>query len=418
MTLLFFLYTVFIAMLAYNLYYPNYTNDKLSVLSFLCGWLVGELAMHHVVLQLIAVFWFAWAGAVDGFVGAVCLVICAISWLTMTFFHLNGHRAKQVMEDSLQQGLGQDYSQAIKPDFQQQFPADIDYRKIRWPKKLISAELEVMKNIPYGSNSQRLDIYRQRAGTEKSTQRPVLLQIHGGAWTEKMGSKNEQALPLMNHMALRGWLCVAISYRLSPSATFPEHIIDCKEALVWIKNTIASYGGNPDFVVVTGGSAGGHLSSLLALSANDPQYQPGFEEADTTVQGAVPYYGVYDFSDSEGLQQHNGLAQTLQQSVMKLSIKENSETYQQASPLHRTGPQAPPFCIIQGDKDTLVPAVTARSFAKKLAVESNNPVVYAEISGAQHAFDMFPSIRSEHVKHGVERYLAWLYSAYLAVGKA
>ena len=75
-----------------------------------------------------------------------------------------------------------------------------------------------------------------------------------------MGSKNEQALPLMNHMALRGWICVSTDYRLSPTSTFPEAIIDCKEALAWIKENIAEYGGDPEFIVVTGGSAGGHLS--------------------------------------------------------------------------------------------------------------------------------------------------------------
>jgi len=415
MTFLFFLFALFIASLAYNLYHPNFSHDKLSVLSFLCGWLVGELALHHIALQLATVFWFTWAGAVDGFIGAVSLVICVVSWLAMTFFHLQGHRAKQAMESGLQQGLGRDYQQSIEPGMREQFPADIDYPKIRKPIKPIPAELEVMKNIRYGSGAQRLDIYRDRV--EHSAPRPVLLQIHGGAWTEKMGSKNEQALPLMSHMAQRGWICVAISYRLSPSATFPDHIIDCKEALVWIKKTIASYGGDPDFVVTTGGSAGGHLSSLLALSANDPLFQPGFEDSDTSVQGAVPFYGVYDFSDSEGLHANNGLAQALERSVMKLSLADHSEAYQSASPLHRIGPHAPPFCIIQGDKDSLVPVATARSFAKKLAAESNREVVYAEISGAQHAFDMFPSIRSEHVKQGVERYLVWLYSTYLALAK-
>ena len=61
-----------------------------------------------------------------------------------------------------------------------------------------------------------------------------------------------------------------------------------------------SYGGDPDFIAITGGSAGGHLAALAALTPNDPEYQPGFEDADTTVQAAVPHYGVYDFAGASG----------------------------------------------------------------------------------------------------------------------
>ncbi|MBL7660064.1 alpha/beta hydrolase, partial [Escherichia coli] len=93
-----------------------------------------------------------------------------------------------------------------------------------------------------------------------------------------------------------GWICVAINYRHSPRNTWPDHILDVKRALAWVKAHISEYGGDPDFIAITGGSAGGHLSSLAALTPNDPRFQPGFEEADTRVQAAVPFYGVYDFT--------------------------------------------------------------------------------------------------------------------------
>src|SRR5438093_55527 len=113
------------------------------------------------------------------------------------------------------------------------------------------------------------------------------------AWI--LGSKNEQGIPLMRHLASRGWVCVSANYRLSPRATFPDHLIDCKRAVQWIREHGAGYGANPDFLVVTGGSAGGHLAALVALTANDPEYQPGFESADTSVSGCVAFYGVHDF---------------------------------------------------------------------------------------------------------------------------
>ena len=103
-----------------------------------------------------------------------------------------------------------------------------------------------------------------RASASTSTRRargarsaPVLLQIHGGGWT--IGDKRQQALPLMMHLSRRGWICVAANYRLSPRATFPEHLIDVKQALRWVRENIAEYGGDPGFVAITGGSAGGHL---------------------------------------------------------------------------------------------------------------------------------------------------------------
>ena len=220
-----------------------------------------------------------------------------------------------------------------------------------------------------------------------------------------MGSKNEQAIPLMNHMALKHWVCVSIDYRLSPTATFPEHIIDCKEGLAWVKSHIHEYGGDPDFIVVTGGSAGGHLSSLVALTPNDPNFQPGFEDIDTSVQGAVPFYGVYDFTNKHGMQNNRGLMTLLEKSVLKKRQDQDPEAYEAASPLFRISHAAPPFLIIHGDKDTLVPVAEARMFAKTLGEVSDNPVAYAEIEGGQHAFDMFASVRSEYVKLGVAKIL-------------
>jgi len=211
-------------------------------------------------------------------------------------------------------------------------------------------------------------------------------------------------------MALQNWICVSINYRLSPTATFPEHIIDCKEGLAWVKSHIQEYGGDPDFIVVTGGSAGGHLSSLVALTPNDPNFQPGFEDIDTSVQGAVPFYGVYDFTNKYDMQNNHGLMTLLEKSVLKKRQDQDPETYEAASPLFRISPAAPPFFIIHGDKDTLVPVAEARMFAKTLGEVSDNPVAYAEIEGGQHAFDMFASVRSEYVKLGVAKFLVYLHA--------
>jgi acetyl esterase/lipase len=228
-----------------------------------------------------------------------------------------------------------------------------------------------------------------------------------------IGNKREQALPLMNYLAARGWVCVAANYRLSPRATFPDHLIDLKCALRWIREHIDEFGGDPRFVAVSGGSAGGHLSSLLALTAGDPEYQPGFEELDTSVRACVPFYGVYDPAGLYGLHAQHGIESFFERVVMKKSLAEEPEAFRKASPMHRIHAEAPPFFVIHGSHDSLAPVEEARHFAKLLRETSKAPVAYAEIPGAQHAFEVFHSKRTTHVTHAVGRFLSYLHSQYL-----
>ena len=413
----FFLLSLCFALLAWNLYRPNFTHPRLSVFSFLAGWLVGELVPFVILAQAVLVAFFVLAGAVSGFFGALGFLICVGSWSVMACYYYQSNRAEAEVARALNDGLSENYPAEIKPAYRENFPSAPDLGLLMKPFAQRDSQVEVTKDIAFGDFGGRLDIRRSRP-LEDQGRRPVLFQIHGGAWTKNYGSKNEQGLPLMNHMAKRGWVCVASSYRLSPKATFPEHIIDCKQALVWIKEHIADYGGDPDFVVVTGGSAGGHLSALMALTPNQPAFQPGFTGADTSLQGAVPFYGVYDFTNSHKLQHHEGLTGLLASSVMKLPLDNNEAAYRDASPLFQITEKAPPFLVIHGDMDTLVPVEEGKLFSEELCKASNNKVVYLELPGAQHAFDMFPSLRSEHVKHGVEQFLAWTHSQYLDAAPA
>jgi dipeptidyl aminopeptidase/acylaminoacyl peptidase len=98
---------------------------------------------------------------------------------------------------------------------------------------------------------------------------------------------------------------------------------------------------------------------------------------------------------------------------MKDRLTNAREAFERASPMSRVHADAPPFFVVHGDRDTLVPVAEARRFSDLLRTTLRVPVVYAEIPGAQHAFEIFPSLRSTFVVHGVERFLAWLYSAYL-----
>ena len=253
-----------------------------------------------------------------------------------------------------------------------------------------------------------LDLYLPEGDPQNA---PVLLQVHGGGWT--IGNKHEQALPLMQHLAARGWICAAANYRLSPKHAFPAHIIDLKLAMAWIRDQIANHGGDPDFVCVTGGSAGGHLSALLALSANDPDWQPGFEDVDTSFQAAVPFYGVYDWTNELGLQSTD-MTGFLARAVMQKKLDAHRDEFKKASPMHRVHSDAPPFFVIHGNSDSLCSIEEARAFVEKLRATSKEAVAFAEIPGAQHAFDVFHTPRTHGIIPVVERFLGHVHTEYIA----
>jgi acetyl esterase/lipase len=398
------------AWFTWNALRPTWDSPRFAVVSFAAGWLTTELALHHVAWQAVATVIFGMLGAFHHWPGRLGLFITFASWAGLLVAQRRAHAAEDVMERALVDALGPDYRAQILPGLREKLTHHIDWGRVLIPFPIKRSDVEIVKDIRFGrvrATNLDVDVYRSAA---RPTGCPVLFQIHGGGWA--IGTKNEQALPLMNQMAAAGWVCVTTNYRLSPGATFPEHLIDCKRALAWIREHVAEYGGDPSFVVVTGGSAGGHLAALLALTQGDPEYQPGFEHVDTRVQGCVPFYGVYDFANRNLTQRHSGLSDFLQQHVLKGTPEEIPELWERSSPIARVHGEAPPFFVIHGESDTLIPVAEAREFVKALREKSREPVAYAELPGAQHAFEIFPSVRTIHTVNGVHRFLAWLESGW------
>ena len=395
----------------FNAYVPLKRPPVLSTMSFFAGWLTTELVVHHLLWQLAATVGFVALGALGAWPGWVALGITGLSWVFLFGCYLRARNAEGVVEGALREGLGADYQDKVPRALAERLAPRVDRRQIVLAVPTRHPEVLRERDIPYVEGPgyrMKLDVYRRR---DVSGPCPTLLQIHGGGWV--IGSKNEQGLPLVLHLASRGWVCVSVNYRLAPRATFPDPLIDLKSAIRWIREHATEYGIDPDFIVVTGGSAGGHLASLVALTQNDPEYQPGFEDVDTSVRGCVAFYGVYDFTDRYGFWPHRGLTGWLEKSVMKASLEEAKGAYEKASPMSRIHRGAPPFFVIHGDKDTMVPVEEARRFARELRASTEAPVVYAEIPGAQHAFEVFPSLRTTFVIHGVERFLTVIYGRYL-----
>jgi acetyl esterase/lipase len=396
---------------AWNVYRPRYRGPWLAVLSFFWGWLTAELALQQILAQLVAASVLIAFGALSAWPGWLALPILVTSWLFLWRSYRGGRETADVVERALQLGLGTDYRSQIPAEIAERFSSGVDWRSLLIPLPR-HPDVERVRDLTYcdePGHCLRLDVYRHR---DRPTGCPALLQVHGGGWV--LGSKNEQGVPLMKHLAAQGWVCVSADYRLSPRATFPDPLVDLKRALRWMREEGPAYGIDPDFIVVTGGSAGGHLAALVALTANEPAYQPGFEDVDTSVRACVAFYGVYDFTDRHGLWPHGGLAKLLRQRVMKAALEEARDAYEQASPMSHVGAQAPPFLVIHGDHDTMVPVAEARHFAALLREAIPGQVAYAEIPGAQHAFEIFPSVRTVLVIQGVERFLAWVRARYVA----
>lgn len=379
------------AVFTLNAFVPVRKIPVLFVPSFFGSWLTAELAVHHIVWQSIVAIVFVQLGALSIWPGMVGMGITVASWFGLLLLFRDGARAGRAFDTALE---GFDLPDDAKP---------LPVSQLVLPFRLRRKGVRLERNVVYrevAGRRLRLDVVMPR---EPGTRRPAIMQIHGGAWI--VGDKREQGWPLMGHLAANGWVCFNVNYRLSPGATWPEHLVDLKYALTWIRAHAEEYGIDPDFIAVTGGSAGGHLTAMMGLTANDPAYQPGFEEADTSVQAAIPIYGVYDFTNRLGTMDAMFRHRFLEPLIMKRFFDQERETFVRASPMDRVHRDAPPFLIVHGDRDTLAPVRDAQVFVDMLREVSDAPVRYVELQGAQHAFDIFPSPRTARLLDGALRFL-------------
>jgi acetyl esterase/lipase len=381
------------ALFTLNAYRPVRRNRVLFVPSFFASWLTIELAWIHLFWEVVGAAVLVWLGALDRPIGWVGLIIAVLNWLALAVIVFRGRSAAKGASEVL----------AVLDD-------DNDAVEVVDKGKVVR-----VKNLEYrrvAGKVMRLDVTAPKTPPADGVLRPALLQIHGGAWI--IGDKREQGLPLIKHLASRGWVCFNANYRLSPGATWPDPLTDLKHALAWIRRHADEYHVDPNFVAVTGGSAGGHLTAMMALTANDPEYQQGIEDADTSLQAAVPIYGVYDFTNRNQTMPPQFLPWILEPLVMKEFLADAPEAFAKASPIDNVHAGAPPFLVVHGDNDTLAPVQDARTFVQDLAEVSKAPVFYLELHGAQHAFDVFSSVRTRRVIRAVYRFLSVMHARYRA----
>ena len=392
---------------AVNGLHPISRNPYISVYEFWSGWPTSEVPQFYLAASVLDALRRGRRGDFAGPKGRAALALTAAAWAVLgAIRYLGATTPGPVLEAGLTDELGTDYADELNKLPTQ--PTRSGRRSLPM-RTYMSRRLYVDKTnvVSYGPHrrANRADIWRRR-DLPRDGKAPVLLQVPGGAWM--IGMRRPQAYPLMGHLTARGWVCVSIGYRVSPLHTWPDHIVDVKRALAWVKENLAQYGGDPDFVAITGGSAGGHLSALAALTPNDPKFQPGFEDADTSVVAAVPMYGHSDWFSTDGPGRRQ-FVRIIEMFVVKRRLSKNRDIYVDASPIRQVSADAPPFFVLHGQDDSLIPVVEGQKFVQELRAVSKSPVAYAELPYAQHAFEMFDSPRAHKVAEAVARFLSWVY---------
>jgi acetyl esterase/lipase len=210
-----------------------------------------------------------------------------------------------------------------------------------------------VRGLAYGDGPRRtLDVYHRR---DRPTSAPILLHFHGGGFHS--GNKAREARPLIRHLtSRRGFVCVSANYRLQPHVTLVDQMADVRDAIAWVRAHAAEYGAEPGTLFVAGSSSGAHLAIRAVC------------EGETGIAGLICRYGYYGNLAPRG--------------------------------------DMPPMLVMHGEKDMLVPVSDVRAFVERVRAVSSRPVIYAELPGAHHDFDMFESIRSAAVNEAVEQFTA------------
>lgn len=373
-----------------------------AIPSFALGWPVSELAPH--LLGAAAIDTAAEVALRRGKPSKLGLAAGAVAAGLLGYTIAGARRTGTQLDEALRKGIGDGYLDELD------LPGPLDLRIPRGsvvrPFNFRARDIDVLRNVPYTEGGKKAHLDIRRPKDRDLADAPVLIQIHGGGWT--IGNKEQQGILLMNRMAQDGWVCVSVNYRLAPKHRFPTQIVDVKRAIAWVHENIKEYGGDPSYVVITGGSAGGHLAALAALTPGLADYQPGFEESDTSVSACVPFYGVYDLGGITEAQAAIDMRDRfLGPRVFGKDPRTHLDDFVQASPLANVTERTPDFFVIHGSNDTVVSVNQARAFVAALQEKSEASVTYAELPGAQHAFEVFSSIRSQHTIAAVQRWLQW-----------
>jgi acetyl esterase/lipase len=267
------------------------------------------------------------------------------------------------------------------------------------PPATLPAGVTSQTNIPYvenGSRNQVLDLYLPQQPSEKPL--PLIIWIHGGAW---MGGS--QTNPPMLYLVPKGFAVASIQYRFSSEAIWPAQSYDCKAAIRFLRANAAKYNIDPDHFGVGGDSAGGHLAAFVGASGDVKEMEGdlGNLNVSSKVQAVLDWFGPIDLtlmaqqSGPNSMLQHDA-PNSPESRLLGGPVQEKRDLAKTANPITYIDKNNPPFLIMHGDNDQLVPHEQSVILAKAL-IDAGVEVTMKTIPGARHEDPKFRSIENQRL---------------------
>ncbi|WP_197441503.1 alpha/beta hydrolase [Thalassoglobus neptunius] len=263
-------------------------------------------------------------------------------------------------------------------------PSEVNAQQAPYIKKALES-VTVERDIAYvkdGHERQKLDLYVPKS--EGDSKLPLVVWVHGGGWAQ--GSKDRIGSCLW--VLKEEFALASVGYRLTDAATFPAQLEDCQAAIKWLKENSGSRGVDPNRIVVWGGSAGGHLVSLLGTTGdpNDP--------ADD-ISGVIDWYGPSELLTMQvqrtlPVKLDADAPNSFESKLIGGALQENKEKAKKASPVTYVSSDDSPFLIMHGDKDPLVSVTQSKTLHAKLN-EAGVPTKLHILRGAGHGGQQFQS---------------------------
>lgn len=233
----------------------------------------------------------------------------------------------------------------------------------------------------------RLDLYLP--GT--AGPHPLVVYVHGGGWEagERRIRPGSAVGRAARSLLERGYAVATVDYRLSGSADFPAQVVDVADAVRWLRARSGEWGVDPNRIVLWGGSAGGHLVSLVAALADRPDVAGGGVPG---VRAVVNWFGPTDMSAHAQLAHPDvdEYARTAVHELLGCLPLRCPRRAAAASPVRRVSGDEPPFLIQHGMADRLVPVEQSLDFAARLR-RLGVPVEMHPYSGVEHGFSDLPA---------------------------
>jgi len=243
--------------------------------------------------------------------------------------------------------------------------------------------LHDLEYIPGGHKRNKLDLYLPEQA-RASNPLPLIIWVHGGAWLE--GSKDDCPATRFVH---KGYAVASINYRLSQHAIFPAQIQDCKAAIRWLRANSGKYGLDGKRIGAWGASAGGHLVALLGTAGDIKEFDKGENlNFSSRVQAVCDFFGPTDFTKMSrfpGAMDHDA-ADSPESRLIGGPVQQNKEKVKRANPISYVSKDDPPFLIVHGDKDQLVPHNQSQLLYDALK-NAGVQVRFHTVKGAGHGFD-------------------------------